>query len=77
MTATAEPRRVLKTDADIVEALGGAIELNRRLGFPKDSRVAHNWVSRGIAANWRPKIKEIASIDGFDVPDDFLDPRFR
>lgn len=77
MTATAEPRRVLKTDAEIVEALGGAIKLNRRLGFPKESRVAHNWVTRGIAANWRPMVRDMAQADGFDVPADFLDPRFQ
>ncbi|EKD97690.1 MAG: hypothetical protein ACD_23C00777G0002 [uncultured bacterium] len=43
------------TDAEIIETLGGATAVARRLGFktPDGARRVHNWIKRGIP----PRVK--------------------
>lgn len=73
---TPTERRELATAAEMVEALGGAMELNRRLGQDKESRLAHGWLARGaISAQYRPTIKDMLDEAGFSVPADFLAPQ--
>lgn len=45
------------TDAELIESLGGATALAKRLGFktPNGARRVHNWKTRGIPAGVRLK----------------------
>lgn len=53
------------TDAELIENLGGATALAKRLGFktPDGARRVHNWKTRGIPAEVRlnnPRLFKLA-----------------
>lgn len=65
----------IRADATLVNALGGPAIVAGTLGV--DKRIVSNWKPRGIPANYRPKVKELAESKGVKVPKDFLAPRAR
>ena len=56
--------------AALIEALGGASALGKRLGVK--ANVAGNWPKQGIPWKYRHAVAEFAARDGIALPDGFL-----
>lgn len=62
--------QTMKTDAEVINDLGGASAVAEKLGVARP--VVTNWLSRGISAQGRYQIKELAEQVKYTLPDDFM-----